>query len=177
MLESCFSPYRLHPVSPLALLKFYSKEVHLPTSLPPRGIYSSTLSEVREMQIFGPQGNPAAQQQQQQHRHQSAGAPKIHFQQYHYEEMSNSSKMLLAQKVLARANTLGASPSYRPAPVASQIICQRAATLGLMPSQALTPNSTIQQNHLARAHQSCKVPARCSTSCEIKDRPIIGAGT
>ncbi|PHJ16226.1 hypothetical protein CSUI_009960, partial [Cystoisospora suis] len=30
LLENCFCPYRLHPASPIALLKFYSRLTHLP---------------------------------------------------------------------------------------------------------------------------------------------------
>ncbi|KFG66355.1 hypothetical protein TGRUB_315580 [Toxoplasma gondii RUB] len=32
LLESCFSPYRLHPAAPLALLKFYSRLTRLPSA-------------------------------------------------------------------------------------------------------------------------------------------------
>ncbi|OEH77533.1 hypothetical protein cyc_02599 [Cyclospora cayetanensis] len=63
ILESCFSPYRLHPAAPLALLKFYSKEVHLPETLPHRGLYNSSLAEVREMSTFGPKQFPNTHQQ------------------------------------------------------------------------------------------------------------------
>ncbi|CBZ55404.1 conserved hypothetical protein [Neospora caninum Liverpool] len=48
LLESCFAPYRLHPASPLALLKFYSRITHLPTPNPPRrdamppGVYAQS---------------------------------------------------------------------------------------------------------------------------------------
>lgn len=133
LLESCFSPYRLHPAAPLALLKFYSKETHLPESLPPRGIYSSSFSDVREMQMFGPKTTSSVQGQ---------STSKLQQFQSHsivYPQNSGAS----SGPALARANTIGGPPSQRQSAVHSLI--QQNSALGFMHSRCMTPQ---QQRNL-----------------------------
>lgn len=137
LLESCFSPYRLHPAAPLALLKFYSKEAHLPEWLPPRGMYSSTPSDVREMQMFGPQTVSSGQQQ--------ANVKEQHFQSHstRFQQTTGVSHSP-HQTQLSRANTIGGLPSQHPQ-AALQLLYQRSAALGVMSSRCVTPQ---QQRNL-----------------------------
>ncbi|KAL8442870.1 hypothetical protein Emed_007085 [Eimeria media] len=139
LLESCFSPYRLHPAAPLALLKFYSKETQLPRCLPARGMYSSTLSEVREMQMFGPQTTVNTS-------HQHSG--KTEQQQAHSVRLQQSSLVnhQPQEAFLSRANTFGGPLSHQQQ-AALQLLMQQSVALS--PSPRRMPqeqNSGIQHS-------------------------------
>ncbi|KAL8448388.1 hypothetical protein Emag_003939 [Eimeria magna] len=125
LLESCFSPYRLHPAAPLALLKFYSKETQLPRCLPARGMYSSTLSEVREMQMFGPQ-TTASTSQQHSGKTEQQPAHSVRVQQ---SSLVNHQPQ---EVFLSRANTFGGPLSHQQQ-AALQLLMQQSIALSTSP--------------------------------------------
>ncbi|KAL8427895.1 hypothetical protein ACSSS7_007472 [Eimeria intestinalis] len=138
LLESCFSPYRLHPAGPLALLKFYSKETQLPRCLPARGMYSSTLSEVREMQMFGPQtASNTSQKQSARTEHQQAHSLRI--------QQSSLVNHPQQEAFLSRANTFGGPLSHQQQ-AALQLLMQQSVALSHSPGR-MPPEQNSRLQH------------------------------
>ncbi|XP_026190264.1 uncharacterized protein LOC34619433 [Cyclospora cayetanensis] len=148
ILESCFSPYRLHPAAPLALLKFYSKEVHLPETLPHRGLYNSSLAEVREMSTFGPKQFPNTHQQMRASNRLHSHGIQMHAPAVNPGGSgggSNSSTACQQAFVISRANTIAGVPSQPQAML--QLMHSRSTALELLQAsgqgiQRMTPQSS-----------------------------------
>lgn len=167
------------------MLKFYFKETRLPCSLPPRGIYSSSYKDVREMQMLGP-GQSFAYKVSQ------PTGSFLHSRSYAPPHCTASASF--AGIPLARANTIGGEVPLRTLPsfdlpgavgnFAVQPVVHGSATGSFTTSTSYTLQRLPSLSSLGTSNSTCMVgtPGRLalmnsSTPIRVKEPVTIHCST